>query len=161
MSFQQFNSHASYRRSVRRPSSYWSKYQTEGTLNLPEDQTVYHGTIEIHDNEDLKNLGNLTELYGDLEIIGCKNLEQLSNLRKINGNVYIGDCPKLFSFGTLSEVSGFFICEQCPSLTSVGHLQKVGDVCSFINTGMSEFPKSLNVGISKTSLRKVQVFVPA
>jgi hypothetical protein len=161
MSFLQFNSHSSHRRLTRRSPDDWLKYQIGGTLELPSDQTAYRGNIEIHDNKDLKNLGNLTELFGDLEIVDCASLEELSNLRKIHGNLYINDCAKLASLGTLTEVTGFFICEDCPSLKGVGELRRVGDVCSFINTGLAEFPSLLDVGISKTSKRRVQVFVPA
>jgi hypothetical protein len=161
MALHQANLRSSYGRSTRRSPDDWLKYQIGGTLELPSDQTSYRGNIEIHDNKDLKNLGNLTELFGDLEIVDCESLEELGNLHKIHGNLYVNDCAKLASLGTLTEVTGFFICEDCPSLKSVGDLRKVGDVCSFINTGLAEFPSLLDVGISKTSKRRVQVFVPA
>ena len=101
------------------------------------------GNVNLHDIEDIFDLGNLVGVEGDLDL-GWTSIESLGELQFVNGRFSLYKCQNIKTLGKLKRVDGNLNLGNS-SIESLGGLEFVGK--NLI----------LNMIIPQSELNKVEV----
>jgi hypothetical protein len=82
------------------------------------------GNVNLHDREDIFDLGNLVGVEGDLKLV-MSSIESLGELTFVNGDLNLFKCQNITTLGKLKKVEGNLNLRYS-SIESLGDLQFVG-----------------------------------